>query len=613
MVAGPCVSPNAAMNTLALRVAAAPKSLLLAVQAALLLTLLSFGTGCGALSAMANPKVAWALRDPAPMDVVVRRVDAAEATGTEVDRLLCSTPVDADSDWLQKTAPSPEDSAAEMKTLSDDPQYKTSQARVVSAEVWAWSLADVTSTSGKSPNLLTLISADLGAKYEEVMAKKRELGAVQGKIAEEKEAADKKGVSDSEKADHKKTIADLKKQADDLDKAVGPLQEAFLKGAKDFAAKAQPDVRTKVGVALVNLRQALDDAEISNGAAAVRYPLAITSIPGALKSQIPVIVADVVEEQTGHRPTLQGFHPDVSLDGTDVKLTINGLSKDDLGKLSIGDLTTETVSRATKWVGRVATLLAVVSTNKETLSFEEGTLDAILDGFKSGGWTRPTPTTIPLGTSREVMTAKAHAPRSHKGHTASSPSAVASASKKDASNAKTVVAAAIPGKTTARAPKVAVASAAAVRQVTKVAASSTASPPAAAPADDAHLSDERSFASHPRSVTAIQNALGALLDARDHASAADRPGAVLAVADAYSELDYAATAAGDKAMASSARQAAIDSYEDARATHAAAVDATALLHLAIAYERDGNAAQQQKVLGEIQRRWPNAKVVTRAG
>jgi hypothetical protein len=609
------------MKTLALRLAATHRSLpsmLIAAQAALLLTLLSFGTGCGALSAMANPKVAWALNDPAPMDVVVRRVDAAEATGTEVDRLLCSTPVDADSDWLTKTAPSPEDAAAEMKTLASDPQYKTSNARVVSAEVWAWSLGDVTSTSGNSPNLLTLISADLGAKYEEVMAKKRELGVVEGKIAEEKEAADKKGVSDSDKAEHKKTIADLKKQADELEKAVGPLQDAFLKSAKEFASKAQPDVRTKVGVALVNLRQALDDAEISNGAAAVRYPLAITSTPGALKSQIPVIIADIIEEQTGHRPTLQGFKPDVSLDGTDVKLTINGLSKEDLGKISIGDLTTETVSRATKWVGRVATLLAVVSSNKETLSFEEDTLDAILDGFKSGGWSRPTPTTIPLGTSREVVAAKAHAPRTHKAHSAASPNAVANAApgKSDVSNAKTVVAAAIPGKSNAPVPAHSKAMATAVKQATKgsaPAAAAAATPAASASTDDAHLADDRTFAKHPRTVTAIQTALGGLLDARDHASAADRPAAVLAVADAYAELDYAATAAGDKAMAASARQAAIDSYEEARATHAAAVDATALFHLAIAYDRDGNAAQQQKVLAEIQRRWPTAKVVARAG
>ena len=36
-------------------------------------------TGCGVLGAMANPKVAWAVGDPAPMTIVVRRADAADA------------------------------------------------------------------------------------------------------------------------------------------------------------------------------------------------------------------------------------------------------------------------------------------------------------------------------------------------------------------------------------------------------------------------------------------------------------------------------------------------------------------------------------------------------
>jgi len=45
-----------------------------------------------ALGAMANPKVAWAIQDPAPMSVVVRRADAAEATAKQVDRILTATP-----------------------------------------------------------------------------------------------------------------------------------------------------------------------------------------------------------------------------------------------------------------------------------------------------------------------------------------------------------------------------------------------------------------------------------------------------------------------------------------------------------------------------------------
>ena len=52
-------------------------------------------TGCGALGAAANPKVAPYLNEHTPLVIVVDRADAAETTAKEVDRLLTSTPVDA--------------------------------------------------------------------------------------------------------------------------------------------------------------------------------------------------------------------------------------------------------------------------------------------------------------------------------------------------------------------------------------------------------------------------------------------------------------------------------------------------------------------------------------
>src|SRR5271166_1571027 len=72
-------------------------------------------TGCGALGAMANPKVAWAIQDPAPMSVVVRRADAAEATAKQVDRILTATPASPDAGWLGTVGPKPEDAAGEVK------------------------------------------------------------------------------------------------------------------------------------------------------------------------------------------------------------------------------------------------------------------------------------------------------------------------------------------------------------------------------------------------------------------------------------------------------------------------------------------------------------------
>ena len=72
-------------------------------------TIVAASTGCGVLSAAANPKVAWAINDPAPMSVVVRRADVAEKTAKEVDRVMTDTPANDDSAWLAAVAPKKED------------------------------------------------------------------------------------------------------------------------------------------------------------------------------------------------------------------------------------------------------------------------------------------------------------------------------------------------------------------------------------------------------------------------------------------------------------------------------------------------------------------------
>ena len=166
-----------------------------------------------------------------------------------------------------------------------------------------------------------------------------------------------------------------------------------------------------MGPVLANLRQAVDDASIADGAAAVRYPLALKSLPDSLLEVVPVFVADIVEEQTGHRPIMSGFKPDVKLDGTDVKLTLNGLGPDDLGKLSLGDLTTETLDRSKKWVVHAITLIAAVASTKDTLSFEEDTLEALMDGFAANGWHKAEAAKIPGMDDPKVAsaTAKVHA------------------------------------------------------------------------------------------------------------------------------------------------------------------------------------------------------------
>jgi hypothetical protein len=203
--------------------AAAP--LRLAASICAMFGLLSVMTGCGALGAMANPKVAWAINDPAPMSVVVRRADAAEATAKQVDRILTATPAGADSDWLKTVGPSPEDAAGEVKAIKAEPMYAKSHARVVPAEVWARTLADIQSTSGASPNLLALISSDLGDAYAAISAKEADIADAKAQIETEKTARDAKDVSPEDKKAHDKTFDDLKQKISKLEDDVDPLKK----------------------------------------------------------------------------------------------------------------------------------------------------------------------------------------------------------------------------------------------------------------------------------------------------------------------------------------------------------------------------------------------------
>ena len=378
---------------------------------------------------MANPKVAWAIQDPAPMSVVVRRADAAEATAKQVDRILTATAASADAGWLQTVGPKPEDAAGEVKAIKSEPMYAKSHARVVPAEVWARTLGDIQSTGGSSPNLLAMISSDLGDAYSAIQAKTADIADLNAQIEQEKTAKDAKDATDEDKKEHDKTIDELKTKVSKLEDEVDPLKKKFLEAAKTAAGKASADTRKAVGPVLANLRQAVDDASIADGAAAVRYPLALKSLPDSVLEVVPVIVADIVEEQTGSRPIMNGFKPDVKLDGTDVKLTLNGLSADDLGKLSIGDLTTEAISRTKKWVIHAVTLIAAVSSTKDALSFEQDTLDALLDGFAANGWTRTAAATIPGGDDPKVASATAAKPHAHKAASAAKTAAKAPAAK----------------------------------------------------------------------------------------------------------------------------------------------------------------------------------------
>lgn len=509
-------------------------------------TMVAAGTGCGALSAAANPKVAWAVSDPAPMSVVVRRADVAEKTAKEVDRIMTDTPANDDSSWLKQVGPGKDEAAKELGDLRGTSFYQQG-ARIVPAEVWAKSLAQIEkkdvaraaapapvasapaqsapasatspapeparesareaepvapvattqepeppkkgqkgqrgqkaskaqaqgqktasakgskpgkgargkkgalpapeplsptpppappepvvavasrpasapaapavgttsltsatipsapaaapasapASSAKYSSLLAAIDKDLGAAWGQVMEKKKAMGEVKGQIAAEEAAVDAKGVSDADKKAGKKKIDALEKQLSNLEKEADKLASDFIPQAKAAAKKAPADVRERFGAVLVNLRQAVDDAGVANGAAAVRYPMAATSLPDSAKQMVAVYVADVIEERTGKRPSTSGLQPNVTLNGTDVAVTLNGLDQKDMGKLSMGELTSEVTSRTSAWVKRALGLLGTIAATKEMLAFEDDVLGALIDGFKASGWTPPAPATIP--------------------------------------------------------------------------------------------------------------------------------------------------------------------------------------------------------------------------
>lgn len=427
--------------------------------AALLGGLLTFGTGCGALAAAANPKVAWAVNDPAPMSVVVRRADVAEKTATEVDRLLTETPANDDSAWIGKIAPAKEDATKQLGELRQHDLY-VGGARVVAAEVWAKSLHDLESKkkepgapvvaaaipaqapepvakkeakkdpkkdskgnkkakldektvettkpaesapaaaaapagAAKYSSLLAAIDKDLGAEWQVVMDKKRGMGDLKTDIAFlESQNADPK-VPESQKKENLVAIKALEKQVDAVEREAEKLQKAFIPKAKSAAQKAPADIRDRVGPALVNLRQAVDDANIANGAAAVRYPMAVTSVLDSAQQMAKVYVADVIEEKTGKRPSMQNVQPGVTMEGGKVAVTLNGLSPSDMGKINIADLTTEVASRTTNWVKRATVLMGTISTTKDVLTLEDDVLGALIDGFKAAGWAPPPAATIP--------------------------------------------------------------------------------------------------------------------------------------------------------------------------------------------------------------------------
>jgi hypothetical protein len=340
---------------------------------------LSTGTGCGLLAAAANPGAMWAINDPATLPVVVRRADAALITTAEVNRLLTATPAGKDTPWIAAVSPDPKEAAADIKALQRDPAYAATKARVVAAEVWIRTLPAVGSATGEHPSLLAAIDQNLADSYNAIGLKMAEVASRNAEIETEKQAADADGVSPSDKKTHQDRIATLQKQSDDASGAIDPLRDAFRAKLKDACAKVSNEDKGRYAVPVGSLLQALDDADIANSAAALKYPLVIKGLPDAIKSVVPEIAMDVVEEQTGVRPKLANVKVSVSISGGKPSVTLDGLG--DLGAVKPEDVVKETQRRAIGWFTHTLTLLATISMTKDKLSFERATLKEMQAAF----------------------------------------------------------------------------------------------------------------------------------------------------------------------------------------------------------------------------------------
>ncbi len=343
-------------------------------------------TGCGALGALTNPKAAWAFDEPAPMSVVVRRAEVASMTAEHVDRLLAGTPLDDESEWVPTTALKKDEAKAILETIAADDTYaagsKGAKLRIAPAEAWHARFAGICSAEEAHPNLLSATSPALDASYQEVTALLDKLARLKLSKADQEKALEAKDATDAQKAEIEKKIEGIEAEIEKVEDAVEPKQEAFVAKAREEAGKADEATKKRVGVAVLNLKRAVEDAKTMNSVALLRYPMAATSLHEDIQSTAKRVVADVIEEQTGKRPDMSGLKPEVKLDGGDVKLTLNGLSASDLLSLKPDEVVEETTLRLGNYVARVLTLIAFVDESQTRLTFQGEVLDAMIEGMK---------------------------------------------------------------------------------------------------------------------------------------------------------------------------------------------------------------------------------------
>jgi vacuolar-type H+-ATPase subunit E/Vma4 len=224
----------------------------------------------------------------------------------------------------------------------------------------------------------------------------------------EEDARDQKGATDAHKKTHQAAADALEQQIDAAKKEVEATTKAFVASCESAAAKVPAQVRDPFAPAIVNLRRAVHDAKVANIAATARYPFLVAQVvqnPAGLKDELITAAkgnaSDVLYEQVGKR--LKIGPPVVVFDAGKVDVTLNGLAIEDLGKLTLPELMTETTARTGKFALEAVTLPLIVASTEEKLDFEADVLDGIKDGFRSSGGNIPAPAEVTVKTSIEIQ------------------------------------------------------------------------------------------------------------------------------------------------------------------------------------------------------------------
>lgn len=340
-------------------------------------TLAVLCSGCAFIEGIFNPDAMWAINESTPMSVVMRRAELAENVADHVDRMIGAAPLNKKVRGQLRV----EKDAAKtrLEEIGAEPVYGGQPLRVVPAEVWLDHLSQSCAEDSDASTLIELLGDDVAEEYAEVAAQGVKLARAKAQISQlEDELDDAKGKS---KAKKEKKIAKLEKKVEKLEASYPDKVDKLVEHVQKAAAKLEGKQKKRAGFVVLNLLEAVEDAQNANSAAMIRYPMAVPSLHEDLQKVVPRLVADVIEEQTGHRPRLNGFSPKIGLKDGDVELSLNGIPADKLGDIELDELLVEVTERAERYVGDVLTLVVDASTTEERLSLQHEILSAYREGL----------------------------------------------------------------------------------------------------------------------------------------------------------------------------------------------------------------------------------------